>query len=252
MPSLFERADANLRHATSIWAASSGGSIERRDGLLIARSPVRIRAFNQTLILDPAVSADVLRDAIAGYPEGKCRVRFSAEHKAIGTAICEAAGFELQGSIPTLVLSKDLSPADPLTDLTIERVTDARGLLDHSAVVAEGFEWDAENAAAVFTPALLDRADFAAYVGYADGKPVTTAQLIEHEGSAGLYYIATTEAARRRGYGEAITRHAIADGLARGCDITTLQASRMGRPIYERLGFELVGEHIGYIPPKSG
>jgi ribosomal protein S18 acetylase RimI-like enzyme len=54
---------------------------------------------------------------------------------------------------------------------------------------------------------------------------------------AGVYNVATPEAFRRRGLGEATTRAAVAEGRNRGCVISTVQASDLGYRIYERMGF---------------
>ncbi len=54
--------------------------------------------------------------------------------------------------------------------------------------------------------------------------------------------VATIEAARGRGYGTAMTWAAIADA-APGVEIAVLQASALGRPVYERMGFRMVVEY---------
>ena len=64
--------------------------------------------------------------------------------------------------------------------------------------------------------------------------------------TVGVYSIATVGAARRRGYGAAMTARIVADGVAAGCDVAILQASEMGRPIYERLGFRTVVHYRSY------
>ena len=50
--------------------------------------------------------------------------------------------------------------------------------------------------------------------------------------------MATLEARRGRGLGEAITWEAVKAGIAAGCELASLQASALGRPVYERMGFE--------------
>ena len=62
----------------------------------------------------------------------------------------------------------------------------------------------------------------------------------------GVYSIATMGAARRRGYGAAMTARIVAEGVAAGCDVAIVQASEMGRPIYERLGFRTVVHYRAY------
>lgn len=48
-----------------------------------------------------------------------------------------------------------------------------------------------------------------------------------HGRTIGVYSIATVEAARRRGYGAAMTARVMTDGVVAGCDIAALQASEL-------------------------
>ncbi len=78
------------------------------------------------------------------------------------------------------------------------------------------------------------------FIGLLHGEPVATVSLVTAGGSAGIYNVTTVDAARRRGIGAAMTVAAARHGGERGFDLATLQASTMGRPVYERLGFEFV------------
>jgi predicted GNAT family acetyltransferase len=80
-------------------------------------------------------------------------------------------------------------------------------------------------------------------VGYADGVPVTTGFSVQTGETLGIFTIATVADARGRGYGAAMTAKLVAEGAAAGCTVAVLQASTMGRPIYERLGFRVVEEY---------
>jgi GNAT superfamily N-acetyltransferase len=97
-----------------------------------------------------------------------------------------------------------------------------------------------ENWIAYLTGVVLDRPGCAVYVGYADGEAVVSGLGWRTGRTIGVYSIATIESARRRGYGAAMTARVMADGVAAGRDVAALQASELGRPIYERLGFRTV------------
>ena len=49
-----------------------------------------------------------------------------------------------------------------------------------------------------------------------------------------------------------MTARVVADGVVAGCDIAALQASEMGRPIYERLGFRTVVRYAAYVDSILG
>jgi predicted acetyltransferase len=98
---------------------------------------------------------------------------------------------------------------------------------------------------------LLDRPEGAAYVGYLDGLPVTSGLGWRTHRTIGVYNIATISAARRRGFGQAMTARVLANGKAAGCDVAALQASSMGRPIYQRMGFRTAVQYIGYVDPPQ-
>lgn len=86
------------------------------------------------------------------------------------------------------------------------------------------------------------------YVGYLGGEAVATASLITAGGAAGIYNVTTVEAARGRGIGAAMTASAVRAGSERGMRFATLQASSMGRLVYERLGFAYVCDFVPYQP----
>jgi len=63
----------------------------------------------------------------------------------------------------------------------------------------------------------------------------------DHDGDCSVWWVATAERARGRGLASGLMRRALADARARGCDLSTLQATAMGRPVYEALGYRPLG-----------
>jgi ribosomal protein S18 acetylase RimI-like enzyme len=63
----------------------------------------------------------------------------------------------------------------------------------------------------------------------------------DHRGDCSIWWVATVPDARGRGLAAGLMRHALADGRRRGNEVSTLQATKLGRPVYERLGFEAFG-----------
>jgi hypothetical protein len=75
------------------------------------------------------------------------------------------------------------------------------------------------------------------FVGYRGGDPVAAAAVYVTHGVAGIGWVGTIPEQRGHGYAEAVTWTAIREGFRRGGAFANLQASPMGRPIYERMGF---------------
>lgn len=64
----------------------------------------------------------------------------------------------------------------------------------------------------------------------------------DFEEDCSIWLVATSEAARGRGLASSLMAHAMADARERGRTTATLQATDLGRPVYERLGFRSLGE----------
>jgi ribosomal protein S18 acetylase RimI-like enzyme len=130
-------------------------------------------------------------------------------------------------------------------ELRIHVVADAAALEDHATGLA-GFGLPAELIRPFLGDELWLLPDTTTYVGSVGGDPVVSGFAVRTGRAIGVFSIATVPGARRHGYGEAMTRRILADGVASGCDVGVLQASSMGRPIYERLGFRVVQSYAVY------
>lgn len=64
---------------------------------------------------------------------------------------------------------------------------------------------------------------------------------LEVDGTATILFVATDPAARGRGHATALMKQLLRGARSRGCDLSVLEASPMGRPVYERMGYRSVG-----------
>ena len=86
-------------------------------------------------------------------------------------------------------------------------------------------------------------------VARAGATPVAVAKRVTFDGLTYLSSIATSLDWRGRGLGSLVTRIATADGLADGGAIAYLgvePGNHRAVALYERLGFELVGDPVGH------
>ena len=164
-----------------------------------------------------------------------------------------AHGLQFLDEIPGMAMDlADLDGDDvvpPPPGLRVEPVLDVEGVAAFHEVLAHGFPEDFVDTTT--TDAIIAATTRSAqesghrepigvptrWVGWVDDRPVTTTRLHTGAGVAGVYGVVTVDDARRRGYGEAITRRALRAAREAGLRIATLQASDAGRGVYERVGF---------------
>ena len=67
------------------------------------------------------------------------------------------------------------------------------------------------------------------------------------DGVVGVYNVGTLPGHQRRGYGEAIMRHALEKAREEtGLERTILQSTAQGLPIYQRMGYRTVTRVLVY------
>jgi hypothetical protein len=148
--------------------------------------------------------------------------------------------------VPCMVRPAGGTAPPPPKGLEVVEVSDLQGLRHVGRILSEAFE---------VTPAEEDFYDervlgsdaFRIWLGLADGRPVSTSCAFVDERFVGVYAVATVTAAWGRGYGEALTWVAT---MCRPDLPATLQASDMGRPIYERMGFDVIARCAVWELPR--
>ena len=79
------------------------------------------------------------------------------------------------------------------------------------------------------------------YVARVEDKPVGCLITMDVGPNADIGWVAVLPEARGHGLSGKLLAHALADAAERGQQTSTLVASKLGRPVYERLGYRGVG-----------
>lgn len=87
----------------------------------------------------------------------------------------------------------------------------------------------------------MDPDSFHLYAARDDGRPLCVLGVLDCDGDAGIFFVGTAPDARGRGLAGALLGQALAEARGRGNDISTLQATKMGGPVYARLGYRHIG-----------
>jgi len=177
------------------------------------------------------------------------------EPAQLGAAL-QRAGLVEAGSELGMIgdLSHVSSGAGP-DELQIRRVMTPPDVANYAAVVAANWDPIDEVVLRYYATAadaiVAGESPLRLYVGYVDGRAVAAGEVCMAGGVAGLYGVATLANWRRRGYGLAVTAHALNLAAREGAHVGVLQASNDGRPVYARLGFRPHGQYSEYQRPPT-
>jgi GNAT superfamily N-acetyltransferase len=223
---------------------AAGGLVDQDGGVGIFATGLAHPFFNQILTDVGATAPELTRSIQRVRERGQAFYVVIRDPQDAGFAqlLADLGLWRDAERLPGMAVEPIRDPGPVPQELHIRVVADAAGLADHARALA-GFGFPDEFVVPYLGDELWLVPDTTTYVGYAGGEPVVSGFAVRTGRAIGVYSISTLPAARRRGYGAAMTERILADGVAAGCDVGILQASSMGRPIYERLGFRLVQEY---------
>lgn len=79
------------------------------------------------------------------------------------------------------------------------------------------------------------------YFAEVDGEPLSTLAIWTHGSDAVVMWVATLPEGRNRGLSTRLMAHGLRAAREDGLETTTLQATKLGRPVYEKLGYRDFG-----------
>jgi len=248
----FESVAANLRESFRVVAAHrSAGELQEMEGVSIASAGVTFQMFNAAFLSAPVVSEGQMDLRVA-----QAAVYFAAHGQRWAYWICQGwldgrTRRRLQTvlrkrnlyqavELPGMLTEAVLPPVRPLPKMEMRRVCDGPVKDAFCAIGATCFNVPLVWFCEVFdSPGVWN--DFAAYVGYVDGEPVSTAATVIGGGVVGVYNVATMPGRRCGGYGEAVMRHALEQARQEhGLSRTILQSTPQGFELYQRMGYRTV------------
>lgn len=232
--------DFNYAHSINVFGstAKTGDVLESRD-FVLANNKAPIPEFNQAVLKTPRYKLARTLDRMLDF-YGRAKVPFRLHVMVDDAAVTSellARGFTRTLDLPCMVFQGARCEAPQVPGLHIGTVRDADGLADFQRMAFEGFSYPVEIAPVALTSDLIALPHFSAYVGYVNGVPAACSATLTTGEVTGIYWVSTLAAQRKLGLGAALTAHAANEGLARGAKTVCLQASQMGFPVYQRIGF---------------
>jgi GNAT superfamily N-acetyltransferase len=221
--------------------ASPGARAIELDGVLAAVIPAAPErsVFNSVLYESTEALAANL-DALAhAYDEAGVRAWTVWVHESDEEAarVLARAGHSLdaQPRAMAMELSDFERPADGELDWS------DRGEIGDVSRINDGSYPFPERPFAAVGMATLEDGGVRLYVARVEGRPVACLGTVDEGGDCGIYMVATLPEARGQGLAGRLLAQALADARERGCETTSLQATGMGAPVYERVGYRDLG-----------
>jgi GNAT superfamily N-acetyltransferase len=197
--------------------------------------------YNAIVALDPAASETDILAAIAWV-----------ESRGLAASVHLGSGVDA-ATVPDLE-RRGLSVVDRMTVMALDPIGESLDQIAPSmaAVRTGGSEladaWFAaleggDRFRQMFSPKLIADPSVRIAVADLDGDPVAGAMAIGSDGGVlGVYAVFTMDRARRKGLGRAVTWAVIRAGFeAWGSRIAVLEATTMGVPLYQSMGFTEIG-----------
>jgi ribosomal protein S18 acetylase RimI-like enzyme len=248
----FTAVAGNLSHSFRVIAAArAGGAVCELPGVSIASAGVAFQMFNAAFLSQPVESAEELERRVvqAGVYFGAhgrewaywvCEGLMDARTRRTARRYFERHGLRHSVDLPGMVADGLQPPARPLPEMEIQRVTGEPLRMAFCGIGSVCFHVPLPWLLEVYDNEAVFR-DFACYVGFVDGEPVSTAAVVQGGGAMGVYNVATLPPHRRRGCGEAVMRHALEEAARQyGTRRVVLQSTPLGLRLYQRMGFRQV------------
>lgn len=252
--------DLSVRQMCEAWRVmcrdAPGRRVSSADGIDYIFSGLPVAFFNVAVLTQPSISASALRAF------GHAAREWAAETPVPWFFVVTHDRVEAGVDAPAILADCGLNAALPLTGMLATQLPPAASapsglqitVADADAECATlvdinsaAYEMDLEPAKAVLGKQAFWN-DHVAVLGSVDGAPASGAAVLMVDGCRYVALVATSPAHRRRGYAEAVMRHALeVAASAHGERPTVLHATDAGRPIYARMGYTTISTHTLYM-----
>ncbi|MFB7376963.1 GNAT family N-acetyltransferase [Kitasatospora purpeofusca] len=243
--SLPEAPTLQARNSAAFWTAtgaSRGHEVIRRRGFVAVDGDERagLRILIQEPDLDPGEVAEV--SELTRRAAGAVTVEDPFSATDLGHLGIRTWQMPIMLRLPGPV-------AAPALDVT--RVQRAEDLRAAEQVVIEGFDLDGfqpYRPGELFPASLVEHPGVDVFIASVDGTVAGAGLSVVADGIASHYWIATSSAFRSRGVGRAVMLGALADVAHLPA---TLTASKLGRPLYESLGYTVAAPSTWWSAPSA-
>jgi GNAT superfamily N-acetyltransferase len=220
---------------------ADGGELIERDGVVAAIVPgARHRSIaSSALHSGPASLESALPALAATYDRaGVAAAMWTVEADPEAERLLETAGYAFDGEPAAMVAELSAMPRVDLEDLDWDAAATAAEVGRVNDLAYGHPEGEGVTAAIGTPPAELNPFSYRARV---EGELAAVLQTLDVGTDLMVTWVATLPGHRGKRLASRLLHAALEDARGRGLVTTSLQASMLGRGVYERAGYELVG-----------
>jgi hypothetical protein len=251
MSTLAEAVESN-EHLISIWGAMAldrGGEVSTDEGVVRMWADGPFGFWNTVALDGQDIPTKALGDQLARAAQFMRKGKQAGYLWVFEDLLSPAARQELPSQAAEVGLelaftgygmAGDLAIPDPVhPGLDFRRVKTEHDLITFGQINAWAYGMSEEAGLQALAGSEFWLRETCAYIAYHNGRPVACAATVKGADSLFLALVATAPEAMRRGYGEAVSRKAIYEGIKEtGHQYLVLHATQAGRPVYERIGYK--------------
>lgn len=253
----------SIRQFVDAWRVMCSGALHynegAEDGVHYIFSGVPIVFFNVGVVTGRDVSAAALqasgqRACAWAATKGGVPWLFVITHEALAPGTDATAALDACGLAPLMpltgMIAEHVAPPAIIPGLQCTRPQDDAGCSALLDVNSRAYGMDLAAGKDLIGTTSFWSTHYPA-LGFVDGEPASCAAVMMVDGYRYVALVATDPPRQRRGYGDAVMRHALElSARAHANAPTTLHATAAGRPIYERMGYRVIAEHTVFIEKK--
>jgi GNAT superfamily N-acetyltransferase len=232
-------------------AEGSGGSVVERDGMLAAIVPAAPdrSVFNSVFYEDGERLLASLDELSVAYETAGVRawtVWVPEEDRETAAGLAEAGHLDDAEPRDMGMPLTDLRIPDPDPELTIAEREDYGEMARLNEIAYGHPRGDFRAVAEAPMP------DLRIYFAELEGEAVAALAVWKHDTDAVVIWVATVPEARGRGISGRLLARALVDARDQGLETSTLQATKLGYPVYEKLGYREFGTQHMWERRKPG
>jgi GNAT superfamily N-acetyltransferase len=249
----FEAVEENLHATLAVFGrAKPAGQSCALAGVAVTSSGIQFSMFNSAVLTAPVPGARELERRVRtareffaarglGWSFWVCQGWIEPGVRRIVGDVLYRSGLHEVTELPGMEASGLPPPARRLPQIECRRVSDAPTRADFSYIMSTAFGIPPWVAREVYQSENTWGGGMTGWVGYAGDLPVTTVATVLTGSVAGVYAVGTPPPHRRKGYAEAVMRHALLQARAEsGVERSVLQSSEAGLLLYRSLGYRTV------------